>query len=181
MARKRLQDFEFPAVTNLSDRIRQEAAGSDADPPATGETTTTPAPATGPVTKPKKKASTVGIPAELAEQLRAEARALCVTTGDVVVLAVEEVVDDLPVLLPPLPPPSHGRLRVRSAGVTRRRQPNHDQPLSIVPIRLDPETWEDIDALIAGSSAASRSHLFTVALQQRYISTKEHSDDGHDG
>lgn len=113
------------------------------------------------------RSSNVQIPADLLGPIKARRAALSLTTGELIIAAIEATADELPDLLTARPTAGGSLFKSRTAHTTRAAT-----PLSNLNFRMLLEDFEVLDALVARFNASSRSQLVAAALTA-YLSRGE--------
>lgn len=116
-----------------------------------------PVPVPAPAQDPRRRASNVHVPATLLPRIEAARAATGLSTGDLIVTALEAVYPDLPALL-------HPQVAGGSLFAPRPTRTRTHGPLLPVNYRLPPADFAVIDRLVEETGATSRSHLITTAL-----------------
>jgi len=101
----------------------------------------------------------VQVPAHLLGPIKARRTEENLTTGELIIAALEATVDQLPDLLQTRPMTGGGLFSPRASHVTRAAD-----PLSSLNFRMRVEDFEVLDALVNRFNAASRSQLVAAAL-----------------
>lgn len=105
------------------------------------------------------RSSNVQVPSHLLGPIKARRAEENLTTGELIIAALEATVDQLPGLLQTRPMTGGGLFSPRASHVTRAAD-----PLSSLNFRMRVEDFEVLDTLVDRFTAASRSQLVAAAL-----------------
>ncbi len=114
----------------------------------------------------------ITVPVKLFKKIAQAREEMGVSTGELIAIAIETHIDELPALLaasnrPPATP--GGMFSTRASRLPRRG----DEPERPITYRMTSQDLAVIDGLVESLGARSRGHLITTALRAELDSTKD--------